>query len=293
MRRALGSFIASLAIVAASLPVAGVTAADPAAQLRPINLRVFGGAGWHADNYFRLDWDPPVAGQDFPVSAVDYRVRDTAGGIVVPESRVPWNTTVIESIPVPAKPGAYTADVWLEGPGGERGPQVSAMLLFDNVRPAPARPLPPLGWVRGDSAARLSIEHPAGPQPISGIRGYAVSVDRGSESAPCAGTDRCDMTETDLHDGVDGDTISLAPLSEGRNVVRAVAVSGSGMRSAEVRSAIVRVDATLPAVALGGAPPGWVRGPVRLTATATDALSGMASTAACRGSMPAIRPRPR
>ena len=148
-------------------------------------------------------------------------------------------------------------------------------LRFDDARPGPAQPLAPAGWFAGKQAAVVTIEHPAGPQPVSGIRGYAVSVDRGPGSAPCAGVDRCTLAETDLRGGIAGDKASLGVLPEGVNIVRVVAVSGSGMRSQETRSAVVRVDATLPKVALQGTPGGWANGPVRVTANATDALSGM------------------
>jgi hypothetical protein len=277
LRRARRNFAASLAALVASLLLAGAAGADQAAQLRPIDLRVLGGeAVWHADNSFRLDWErPPIADQGFPISAVKYRVRDAVGSVVVGETELPAEATTIELIHVPTL-GAYAADVWLEGPNGERGPVVSATLLFDDVRPGPARPLAPAGWVTADRAA-LRIEPPAGPQPISGIRGYAVSVDRGSESEPCAGPDRCSLAETDLWAGPGSDTVALGLLPEGPNVVRAVAVSGSGMRSLETRSAIVRVDKSLPAVSLAGVPRGWANGPVRLAAAATDALSGMAA----------------
>lgn len=280
MTRTRLGLLASLSIAAASLLFAAAAVADPASQLFPIDLRVGDGEDiWHADNDFQLGWDrPPVADDGFPITAVDFQVRDVSGRVVVPETRLPWDATQIDNIQVPPRPGTYTADVWLEGPGGQRGPRVSATLLFDDARPGSARPLAPAGWLRGDSAAVLNLERPAGPQPISGIRGYAVSVDRGSESAPCAGPDRCSVAETDGRDGVDGGVVSLGLLPQGRNVVRAVAVSGSGMRSVETRSAIVRVDATLPAVVLEGAPRGWASGPVRLVATATDALSGMAAS---------------
>jgi hypothetical protein len=278
MRRTAHPVLVALATVIASLLLVAVAVADQASQLRPIDLRVFGGEGtWHADNDFRLDWDrPPVAEQGFPVTAVDYRIRNAAGTVVVPETRLSWDTTQLENLHVPSGPGIYSADVWLEGPGGQRGPQVSAELRFDDARPGSAQPLAPAGWVAGNAAAVVTIQHPAGPQPLSGIRGYAVSVDRGAGSSPCAGVDRCSMAETDLRDGIGGDRASLGVLSEGMHVVRAVAVAGSGMRSAELGSALVRVDATRPEVTPSGVPQGWASGPVRVTARATDSLSGMA-----------------
>ena len=134
---------------------------------------------------------------------------------------------------------------------------------------------------RGDGQA----QHPTGPWPLSGIRGYAVSVDNGSGSTPCGGPSECSPAETDLPGGAGDDKISLGLLPEGVNVVRAVAVSGSGLRSPEVTSAVIRVDATDPDVSLS-APHEWVDGPARVIATATDALSGM--TANGRGPSTAI-----
>jgi hypothetical protein len=273
------TLVATLATFLAALLPAGVAAADQAAQLRPIALRVAGGEdAWHADNDFRLDWDqPPVAVQGFPVQAINYRVRDAAGTPVIPSTRLPWDRTHIEHIRLPPRPGVYTADVWLEGPGKQLGPEVSALLRFDDARPGPAQPLAPPGWIAGNAAVLVRIGHPAEAPPASGIRGYAIAVDRGGGGAPCVEVDRCSLAETDLRGGVGGDAISLGPLPEGTHFVRAVAVSNSGMRSAEARSTTVHVDATLPTVALRGAPTGWANGPVRVVATATDALSGMAA----------------
>jgi hypothetical protein len=280
MRSCFRGVVAALALIAAALAGAAEVRADQAAQLRPIDFRVFGGEyAWHADNDFRLDWDrPPISEQGFPIVAVHFRVRDATGTIAIAEARLPSYTTHIENIHLPSGRGAYTAELWLEGPGGQMGPLVSGALRFDDARPGTAQPLATAGWIAGNASAVVRIEHPAGAPPISGIHGYAVSVDRGAGSAPCAGPNRCSLSEADLHGGIDADTVSLGVLPEGVNVVRAVAVSGSGMRSAESRSAIVRVDATLPAVTLGGAPPGWAAGPVRLTVKATDAMSGMAAS---------------
>lgn len=280
MRNLLRNLVTALTLIAAALGGAADAGADQRAQLRPVDFRVFGGEySWHADNDFRLDWGrPPVSEEGFPIAAVHYRVRDPAGAIAIAEARLPPYTTYIENIHLPAGRGAYTAEVWLEGPGGQPGPVASGSLRFDDARPGAAQPLAPDGWIAGNASALVRIEHPAGAPPVSGIYGYAISVDRGAGSAPCAGPDRCARSEVDLHGGIAADTASLGVLPEGVNVVRAVAVSGAGMRSTESRSAIVRVDATLPAVTLEGAPSGWAAGPVRLTARATDALSGMAAS---------------
>jgi hypothetical protein len=265
-------FVTAAAVI--SLAFADGAAAD-LTQLRPLDLRVADGEGsWHADNDFRLDWDRPPIAEGLPVAAVHYRVRDGVGNVVV-EVRIPWDTTQIESVHVPPRPGRYTADVRLEGGGGELGPWVSATLLFDDGRPGAAQPFAPSGWIAGNAAATVRIEHPAGPAPVSGIRGYAVAVDRGVENPLCAGFNRCSLGETDLRGGIDADTISLGVLPEGASVVRVVAVSGAGMRSEQVRSAVVRVDASRPEVSLRGLLPGWASGPQRLIALATDELSGM------------------
>jgi hypothetical protein len=100
----------ALATIAVSLIAADLAPADQATQLQPIHLGVVGCEGpWCADNEFRLDWErPPIASEGFPVTAVHFRVRDAAGTLVVPETELPWDTTSIEHIAVPAVPGIYT-----------------------------------------------------------------------------------------------------------------------------------------------------------------------------------------
>ena len=110
--------------------------------------------------------------------------------------------------------------------------------------------------------------------PPSGLRGYAVSVDDAAGGEPCAASDRCSDSETDLH-GAGNDSFSIADLPEGTSYVHAVAVSGAGMRSAATGNAVIRVDKTDPVVNLSGAPPGWSNRPVTLRATAIDGGSGM------------------
>lgn len=249
--------------------------ASEAAQLYPVELQVEGGeASWHADNLFSLHWErPPVAGQGLPVEAVHFRVLDAAGAVVLREKRVPGDRTRIQNVEVPWVPGIYTAQVWLEGPHGELGPTASAALRFDYVRPGSVQPVAPQRWIAGNAAAVIALGHPPAPLPISGIRGYAFSIDRGGESWPCATRSWCGEAEIDL--GGEDEVFSLGTLPEGASVVRVVAVSGSGVPSAEAGTATVRVDATRPDVTVADAPRGWADGPVRLAARATDALSGM------------------
>lgn len=275
-RRGRGIFAAPiLAIAGAILGLATPAAGDAADSLRPANLRVAGGEGWHADNDFRLDWD--LLGS--PPAAVFHEVHDSSGNQVA-GAFLPWKENVIDNIHVP-RPGRYTAHVWLvsaDPVSGDpvSGVHVSAALLFDNLPPGPVQALDPRGWLGGGVPAVVRIEHPAPPLPVSGIRGYALSVERGSGALPCGGRDRCNEAETQLSGGIADDTISLGLLPEGSNSVHVVAVSGSGMRSDEVGTTTLRVDATAPEIALGGVPTGWAAGPVQLTAVATDLLSGMA-----------------
>ncbi|HEV7615672.1 MAG TPA: hypothetical protein VGO36_05530 [Solirubrobacterales bacterium] len=266
--------LALLAVIATGL-FASASSAQSQNQLRPTNLRVFGETAWHAENDFQLDWDQPALPDGDFVTAVDYRLSDASGN-PLPATTLPWYTTHIEHLHVAPQPGSYTVEVRLEV-GGQYGPWTSAALRFDDVRPGPAPPLARAGWFAGDEAVAVSLGHPPGPAPVSGIRGYAVSVGPGSGVPPCAKTTRCSVAETDLRGGIEADTIKFGTLPEGASVVRAVAVSGSGVAAAEVGSAIVHVDATRPEVGIGGLAAGWSQGPVPVTVQARDALSGMAA----------------
>lgn len=249
------------------------TASDP---LQMINLRVEGGEdAWHPDNDFELVWGRPADPSQESSTGAIYRVRNAAGQAVTPDTRVAGKVLRIGNIHLPSGPGQYTAEVWLEGKSGATGQPASATLLFDDRPPGSISLSAPTGWIGASSAPILHIGHPADPQPVSGIHGYAVSIDSDPAGSPCEAPDRCSDAETDLRSGIYGDTISLGILPEGVSVVHAVAVSGSGMKSASVASVTMHVDATRPGIELHGLPGGWARGPVWLTATAADSLSGM------------------
>jgi hypothetical protein len=247
-------------LIASSAPVEAVPAGE---------LQVEDEASWHADREFHFEWQPlPPPGQ--PTDAV-YRLYDSQGNQVRALMR-PLDD-MLEPFWVPPVPGVYTLEAWLQDGLGRHGPHSSATLRFDNSAPPVPAPQPPPGWVLGVEAATLEIDPSPAPPPLSGIRGYAISVDRGGGSSPCASPTHCAAAEIDLASD-EGGSISLGTLPEGVNFVRAVAVSGAGVASA-VESTAVRVDGSPPLVSLHGAPPGWSDGPVPVTAVAQDPLSGM------------------
>lgn len=255
------------------------------ASLQPIDLRVDGGEdSWHASRMFALSWSNPPG-----VAAAHYRLLGPGGGVLIGETTMPWAANAIEHLSVPAAPGAYTAEVWLEDTNGAQGPAVSTKLRFDDARPSAVEPLPSPQWL-GRSAFPYTVRltHPSGPLPISGIRGYAISTDTSPTGRPCAAP-TCTAAETDLQGGVAADSLPVSELPEGINYVHAVAVSGSGTPSAPAGTAILRVDKTEPLTRIEGAPTGWSSEPVKLTAEASDAASGMASTGTAGGPFTAIQ----
>ncbi len=243
------------------------------ASLQPVGLSVDGGEeSWHSVPSFTLRWtNPPQA-----IAAVHYRLLGPTGEEAAGEKVLNWPAASVPHLAVPAVPGIYTAEVWLEDGGGVEGPAVSAALRFDNARPGPVAPLPEDGWLgRGDFPYSLRLSHPGAPEPLSGIRGYAISIDRSAGALPCADPYICSDAETDLRAGAGGDTLAVGELPEGTSYVSAVAVSGSGMRSAAPGTASLKVDKTDPVTTLLGVPGGWSNRPLQLTAAAVDTASGM------------------
>lgn len=264
---------AILAPVAIALALAPSAVAAPSA---PADLEVVGGDGWRPSTNFALTWRAPTAAP--PVVAAHYVVRDPDSATVSGPTRVelfPGHHSLGAS--VPPVPGAYTVAIWLEDSTGAQGPSTTTKLRFDRGRPAATQPLQPPGWIgRTELPYAIRLTHPSEPAPMSGIRGYAVSVDRAPSASPCAAADLCTDAETDLRGGIDDDTLTVAELPEGTSYLHALAVSGSQMHSIAPGQASIRVDKTDPVTRLSGAPSGWTNRAVVLEATATDTGSGMA-----------------
>ncbi len=279
---ATGGLAAAAASAACLLVVAATAGAAPPP---PSGLEVVGGEDtWHPDRSFGLYWTNPPG-----VAAVDYMVEDPSGGIHIAPRRIGWAASSIESIQIGGLPGTYVARVWLESSTGEAGAAAEARLRFDDTRPPPVQPLPADAWVgRADFPLSIQLTPRAGSRPPSGLRGFAVSVDRTRDAEPCAALDRCSEGETDVQ-GADSGSFPIALLPEGTSYVHAVAVSGAGFRSAVAGEAHLQVDETAPAVSLSGAPPGWSNRPLSLVATASDAGSGMQPGAGRSAPFTAIR----
>jgi hypothetical protein len=244
----------------------------------PIGLEVAGGAEtWHHSNRFHLEWRLPP-GIGLPLTGTEVITRDPAGAMIAEQHfGGPVERT---DVTLPGPPGEYRAEVWLEDVLGA-GTSAEAKLRYDDSRPGTASAERPRGWLgRADFPLPIRIEHPQGALPPSGIRGYAISIDGSAESLPCEGPILCDESETDLRGGIEDDVLTIPELPEGESHVHVVAVSGSGMRSAQPGDTVLRVDRTDPVTHLGGAPTGWTNRAVTIAVTATDDGAGMAEAGA-------------
>jgi hypothetical protein len=241
------------------------------AELQPIDLSVDGGEeSWQADPSFAVRWSNPPE-----VAAVHYRLLDPSGQALGPDVRIDWPATALQHLTVPPIDGAYTVEVWLENVAGAEGPPSSAQLRFDQSPPQAVEPSTGTEWIgRTSFPLTLRISHPGGTLPLSGIRGYAISVDRALDGKPCS-EEVCGEAETDLRGGIADDSLAIDSLPEGTSYAHAVAVSGSGMHSASTGTTALRVDETDPTTELDGVPGGWSNRPVTLVASAVDAGSGM------------------
>jgi P2-related tail formation protein len=261
-----------IAVATAALwAAAGGGSADAAAPLPPVELRVTGGSeAWHPDPAFQVRWANPTTGS--PPTSVHYRLRGELG--TLSEEEIPGAITYIFG-QVP-RPGTFPIEVWLENAGGEEGVAAKTTLRYDDVRPPDIYPPQLPRWIGRDGLPfTVHLGALRGSPPLSGIRGYAAKIGPAPDDAPCAAGDRCTDAETTLRQGATGNALLVPSLPEGTSYLSAVAVSGSGMKSTSAAHAVFHVDLTDPVTRLAGAPQGWVSHPVRPTATATDAASGM------------------
>ena len=251
---------------------------DNNAPAEPVSPSVVGGEGWHNVDGFTVGWtNPPSAA---PVVRAWFELCRSDGSGCAGGSQTGTGISQLENVRV-GQPGDYTIRIWLvDAAGNESNARSTPLhLKFDNVPPAQAAPQHRNGWFNRDDAKRIDQQiDPNGKPPISGIAGYAVTTDG---SAPGTSIDVPARGE----DGYVGHA-ELFGLPEGPTTIRARAISGSGVPSAEVGATDIHVDLTPATLTVDGVPPNddWSRGPVTLKVTGFDPgqLSGLASGPADR-----------
>jgi hypothetical protein len=211
--------------------------------------------GWQAIRTFKID-PSEVPGADGRATQAIYRLRDPQGQ-PIGELVVASPLNPLQWVQVPPLRGVYTLEGWLQDAAGNELHRAATQLPFDDAVPPPPILHGPQRWLLGNEQAVLEVDSPADALPLSGIPGYEVTLSRGG-----------------VRRQVSKGQVSLGLLPEGLTEAQVVAISGAGVRS-EPRAIAFAVDATAPAVSLQGLPSGWSSGPVALTATAEDRLSGM------------------
>ncbi|HET9197637.1 MAG TPA: hypothetical protein VFN92_05195 [Solirubrobacterales bacterium] len=229
---------------------------------------------WQASREFQID-AAQMPGRPAGAVVARYRLLDQLGKPAGPLVERPI-ANLFDRFQVPSAPGAYKLEAWTVDDSGAELSRASASLRFDDVPPPAPGAGAPTRWLRGEEVARLDLAAPTEALPLSGLRGYAISLDREDGEHPCAGPPLCTPAETDVAAALADEPVTLGTLPEGTNFARVVAVSGAGV-SSPVRSATFRVDGTDPRLSVTGIPTGWSDRPVSVRAHATDFLSGMAA----------------
>lgn len=231
------------------------------------------GSEWTSSNGFDLSWTTP-ASQFAPIVKAHYSVCRAAAPSDCPVADAAVGGSGIETISGLRLPSAgdYLVRVWLEDGVGNVNPGLASVpvhLRYDPTVPGRAEVARLRGWLSAAEATSYSqrIELAAGASTgPSGIAGYSVTTDGSFPDATVEAAGQAAVVE-------------LAGLPEGRNVVRARAVSGARVPSGELGEAELNVDRSKPEASVSGSPDPavWQRSPVSLLLTGTDQahLSGM------------------
>jgi hypothetical protein len=187
------------------------------------------------------------------VREIVYRIDDGD------EVRTPGDSVTIAV----AETGSHTVSYYGVDAAGNRAPTQAVRFKIDGGVPGRPTVNAPTAWF-SPPAGRYAVRIEPGSAPPSGIAGYAVTVD---------GSDPGSVPNT-----ADDGLFQIDDLPEGVTVVRARALSGTGVASVDAGEAALRVDRTAPTVRVAGASAEWQSDAVDLQLGADDqaGLSGVA-----------------
>jgi Big-like domain-containing protein len=158
-----------------------------------------------------------------------------------------------------ADDGEHTVSYSGSDAAGNRADERSVTFRVDSGKPGAAQPGSSEGWVTSSGSY---LEHVAlgddEALPLSGLAGFSVTTDG---STPDESADI----------GADG-VLAINDLADGVTVVKARAVSGSGVASDAVGTGTIKVDRTAPGLVLERPDVG---SPLTLVARASDSTSGV------------------
>jgi len=270
--------VVAMVVLTGFLVAAGPALADPdvSAPDPPNEVFVDQGSGWLAENHFDVWWHIPP-GQESPISVAHYQLcpaiplgpctTHQVDGVDVAEMEVTlphagwfWLRTWLEDAAGNVNPNVKSSDVMLRF---DDGTPPEAFLRHSNVWLGDTTPASPAYTVEIDVAAEW---------PMSGIRGYSITLDG---TVP---NDDIEVFAAQDYERFQA-SYSIQDLAEGVTTVRIRAISNAGVPSNVVGTTYVRLDRTPPVLDEGDLPleSFWYRGSLSILLKAQDQehLSGM------------------
>ena len=241
---------------------------DGDAPGRPAPPEVVGGENWRTSPHFDLKWSLPDQGPGAPIaSSLLLLCSSTAEDDgCLNQTEVPATAKSVMHVRL-SQPGDWTARLVMKDAAGNfdlNNSSEPVHLKWDSRVPDAPRLKAPTGWLTRDAAAAARLAPLRAPEvlePLSGIAGWAWAI----------GYDPGDAINLNP-----SDWISIGELPEGESEIRIRSISGSGIASRSIASAMVRIDETAPQASLESGNGGWLAAPQAVTVTGTDqaGLSG-------------------
>jgi hypothetical protein len=241
----------------------------------PLGVRVQQGEAWQSIGTFNIDWDNPTDQSSIEVAHYELCPAAPAGPCTTHQEASSGISAVTVTAP---HVGWFWFEVWLEDAAGNVNSDVRSepvMLRFDDEPPPHALVQHDGTWLNAAAPASLALAIQIGQGvdgPLSGIRGYSLSLD-GSlpdgivEAAAAQDYDRFSASYT------------LPDLAEGVTQLRVRTVSNAGVLSAGAPTSSLKVDRTAPTITAEMTPnfEGWHRNSVSFELSGVDQaqLSGM------------------